>query len=372
LGGTEVVEEPVKTEHTPQHIATWKTVFSKPIPGGPISRGFHEYFGTDIPNWPPFCFIENDRTVGIPSTLQPATDFDDNANLASLQGPALPGWKLDAVLPALADRACEVIAKQARAKKPFMLYLPLTAPHTPLAVAKEWQGKSELKHPYADFVMQTDATVGRVLAALKAAGVENDTLVILTSDNGCAPYIGAPELEAKGHFPSGPLHGYKADAWEGGHRLPFVVRWPGVVKASTTCGQTICSVDLLATFADVFNVKLPVDAGEDSVSLMPLLRGDDKPIHEAVVHHSLFGIFAIRSGKWKLIFGPGSGEPSDKTPHLYDLESDLAETKDEAANHPDEVKRLTALMEKSIADGRSTPGEKQKNDTAVQLIKKPK
>ncbi|MCE9562834.1 MAG: arylsulfatase [Planctomycetes bacterium] len=358
------------TEPTAEQVAAWKRVFAQQIPGGPTTRGFDEYFGTDVPNWPPYCFIEKDRTVGIPSTLLPAKEFTNN--LASQQGPALPEWKLDAILPALGDRACDIIAKQAKAKQSFLLYLPLTAPHTPLAVAKEWQGKSDLKHPYADFVMQTDAVVGRVLEAIKAAGVEDNTLIVFTSDNGCAPYIGAKELESRGHFPSGPLRGYKADAWEGGHRIPFVVRMPGVVKPGSTCSQTICSVDILATLADVLGAKLPVTAGEDSVSLMPLLRNEDKPIHEAVVHHSAAGVFAVRSGKWKLILGPGSGGADGTKPHLYDLAADIGEKTDLAARHPEEVKRLTELMEKFVADGRSTPGEKQKNDVTIQIHKKVK
>ncbi len=370
LGGQAGGGGTVKTEPTPEQVATWKAVFAKPIPGGPTARGFDAYFGTDVPNWPPYCLIENDRTVGVPSTLQPAADFAKNQ--ASLQGPALPGWKLDAVLPALADRACSIIADRAKARTPFLLYLPLTAPHTPIAVAKEWQGKSAIRHAYADFVMQTDAVVGRVLEALKAAGVADDTLVVFTSDNGCAAYIGAKDLEAKGHFPSGPLRGYKADAWEGGHRVPFVVRWPGTVKPGTTCGQTVGSVDLLATLADVLGEKLPATAGEDSVSLLPLLRGGDAAVHEGVVHQASTGVFAIRSGKWKLILGPGNGPVAAAKPHLYDLSADLAEATDVSAAHPAEVERLTKLLERLIAAGRSTPGEKQKNDVPVTVVKKPK
>ena len=150
------------------------------------------------------------------------------------------------------------------------------------------------------------------------------------------------------------------------------MRFPGTVKPGTTCSQTICSVDVLATLADVLGAKLPAAAGEDSVSLMPLLRGGDKPVHEAVVHHSAAGVFAIRSGKWKLILGPGSGATDGTKPHLYDLSADIGEKTDLAPKHPEEVKRLTELMEKFVADGRSTPGEKQKNDVTVQIVKKAK
>jgi arylsulfatase A-like enzyme len=142
-----------------------------------------------------------------------------------------------------------------------------------------------------------------------------------------------------------------------------------VVKPGTACGQTVSAVDLLATLADVFGAKLPAAAGEDSASLVPLLRGGDRPAHEAVVHQSSTGVFAVRSGKWKLILGPGTGPPDGTKPHLYDLDADPGETKDLAAGHPDEVKRLTALMEKLVADGRSTPGERQKNDVDVKILK---
>jgi arylsulfatase A len=368
LGGQAGGGGKVATETTPEQVAAWQRIFAQPIPGGPTTRGFDEYFGTDVPNWPPYCFIEKDRTLGIPSTLLPADQLA--RNLASLQGPALPEWKLDAILPSLADRACDIIARQAKAKQPFLLYLPLTAPHTPIAVAKEWWGKSDVAHPYGDFVMQTDAVVGRVLAALAEHGIADNTLVVFTSDNGCASYIGAKRLEAMGHFPSGPLRGYKSDAWEGGHRVPFIVRWPGKVKPGTTCDETICSVDLMATLAELLDVQLPAGAGEDSRSLLPLLRGAEGPIHDAVVHHSAQGIFAIRSGQWKLILGPGSGAADATEPHLYDLAADLGETKDLAAAHPAEVQRLTALMEKLVAEGRSTPGEKQPNDVPIRIVKR--
>jgi arylsulfatase A len=361
-GGGEVV-----TETTDEQVAVWKKVFAQPIPGGPTARGFDEYFGTCVPNWPPYCFIENDRTVGIPSTLLPESNLVKNQ--ASLQGPALPDWKLDAILPTLADRASAFITRSAQQKQPFLLYVPLTAPHTPIAVAKDWQGKSSIGHPYADFVMQTDNTVGRVLQALQSAGVADNTLVIFTSDNGCAPYIGAKELEAKGHYPSGPLRGYKFSAWEGGHRVPFVVRWPGQVKPNSTCDSTICSVDLLATLADLFESKLPPSAGEDSVSLMPLLNGESKPIHEAVIHHSAQGVFAVRSGKWKLILGPSEGTNQPMQTQLYDLAADLGELRNLAADQPAEVQRLSAILDKWIADGRSTAGEKQANDVPVRVRK---
>jgi arylsulfatase A-like enzyme len=274
--------------------------------------------------------------------------------------------ELDAILPAVVDRACGAIRDHADGKVPLLLYLPLTAPHTPIAVAAEWRGKSGL-NAYADYVMETDAMVGRVMEAVQAASTP--TVVVFASDNGFAAYAGRAELEAKGHFPSGPLRGFKADAWEGGHRLPFIVRWPGVVRPGVVCNQTVCAADLFATLAQWFGDQLPPNAGEDSVSLMPLLRGEDKPIHESLVHESGSGVYCIRSGRWKAIFGPGSGPPkADAKPLLYDLDADLGETTDLAAQHPDEVKRLSAMLQKIVDDGRSTPGPPQKNDVPVKHL----
>ncbi len=363
LGGKAGGGGDVNTDFTEAHLEAWKRTFQQKIAGGPTTRGFDSYFGTDVPNWPPYCFIENDRTLGIPTTLMPATEFVKN--LASLQGPALPGWRLDAILPSLGERASAIIEKQAAAKQPFLLYLPLTAPHTPISVSEQWQNKSELKLPYADFVMQTDATVGKVLEAIDKAGIADNTLVVFTSDNGCASYIGVDQLEKRGHFPSGPLRGYKADAWEGGHRIPFIVRWPGKIEPGSTCNQTVSSIDLMATIADLLDADLPPNAGEDSVSLLPLFSGKDEPIHQAVVHQSNPGVFAIRSGKWKLLLGPGSGAPKVMNPQLYDLEQDLSEKNDLASKHPEEVERLLKLMEQYVVDGRSTPGPKQKNDVRI-------
>jgi len=345
---------------TDAHRATWRDVFSRPIPGGPTTRGFDEYFGTDVPNWPPYCFIENDRTVGIPSDLLPAGKFAKNQ--ASLQGPALQGWQLETILPTLGDRATDFIRRQAAAKQPFLLYLPLTSPHTPLAVNKQWLDKSGL-NLYADFVMETDAIVGRVLEALRESGAADNTLVLFTSDNGCAPYIGADELESKGHFPSGPLRGYKGAVFEGGHRVPFIVRWPGVVRPGAVCGHLVHQADLIATLADILGKKLPDNAGEDSFSLLPLLKGGDKPVREHAVSCASSGVPGLRRGPWKLIF---EQDPKAKTEvQLYNLDDDIGEKTDLAAEKPELVAEMRALMDRLVSDGRSTPGARQRNDVEV-------
>lgn len=356
-----------KGQATAEQEAVWKETFSQPIPGGPTAVGFDEYFGTDVPNWPPYCFIENDRTVGIPSEFAAAELLEKNQ--ASKQGPALEGWTLEPILPPLGDRASAFIERETKTPEPFLLYMPLTSPHTPLAVNDEWKGKSGLGL-YADFVMETDAVIGRVLDALEKSGAAGNTLVVFTSDNGTAPYIGVDELEKKGHFPSGPLRGYKADAWDGGHRVAFIVRWSGKVKPDTECGELVSQADLMATFAEVLGTKLADNEGEDSFSLIPLLKGSEKPIRESTVSTSISGVPALRFGPWKFIPAPGSGgwgKGGDQSQpiQLYKLADDIGEANNLAAKNPERVTQMQELLEALIEKGRSTPGPAQENDVKV-------
>lgn len=347
---------------SPEHLEAWGKIFSKPVAGGPITRGFDEYFGTDVPNWPPYCFIENDRTVGIPSELLPKQLLGGNPHLASQPGPALKDWKLEAILPALGDRVCASIGHFAEKKEPFLIYMPLTSPHEPIAVNDSWKGKSGL-NAYADFVMETDAIVGRVLDSLDKSGMAENTLVIFTSDNGKAPYTGAADLESKGHYPNGPLRGYKTSVYEGGHRVPFIVSWPGVIKAGSTCGRLVHQADIMATLADIMATKLPDNAAEDSFSFLPLMKGDNKPVRQHAVSCAASGIPGLRSGPWKLVL---VADPKAKTEvELYNLDNDVGEMKNLAAEQPERVAEMKILLEKLITDGRSTPGAVQKNDVEV-------
>jgi len=354
-------------EATAEHRRAWQAAFSQAIPGGPTTRGFDHYFGTDVPNWPPYCFIEDERTQGIPTTFAAASLFVKNQ--ASRQGPAVKDWTLEPILPTLGDRAESFFKEAAQSPDPFLLYLPLTSPHTPLAVNDAWKGESGLGL-YADFVMETDAVIGRVLGALEESGAADETLVIFTSDNGCAPYIGVETLEQQGHYPSGPLRGYKSDAWEGGHRVPFIVRWPRVVSAEKVCHQLVHQADLLATLADIFDVTLPADAGEDSFSLLPLLRGDARPVRRHAVSCSIRGTPSLRDGPWKLILAAGSGGWTDggdpeQAVQLYDLARDLGETHNIAADYPERVAAMRGQLDALIERGRSTPGPRQANDVPV-------
>ncbi len=321
---------------------------------GPVTRGFDYFWGCSNARTMS-GLIENDKVI---------------ESIAPID-----------MLPRLEQQAVKYIAghaNDAKTGKPFFLYLPLTSPHTPIVPTADWRGKSGLGD-YGDFVMQTDSVVGSVLNAIDRQGLTENTLVIFTADNGCSPAAKTDQLEKLGHFASGEFRGYKADIWEGGHHVPFLVRWPGKVKAASRCSQVICHTDLMATCASMLETSLPDNAGEDSVSFLPALFGTDaSSLREATVHHSIHGKFAIRQGKWKLSLCSGSGgwaEPKDpaatlqKLPsmQLYDLSVDVGEQQNLVAAHPDVVEQLTKLLDKYVVDGRSTPGEKQSNDVSVDV-----
>ena len=312
---------------------------------------------------PPFAFIENDNYTEAPTATQQWVR----------KGAAAPGFEAVDVLPTLTHKAVETIARHAAAKKPFFLYLALASPHTPIVPSNDWVGKSGLGK-YGDFVMQTDWALGQVMDALDQGGIAGNTLLIFTSDNGCSPAAGVANLEKQGHFPSADLRGYKADIWDGGHRIPFIARWPGTTPPGGTCSHLTCLTDLLATCAGILGAKLPDAAGEDSVSILPLLQGQNQAVREAVVHHSIGGMFALRQADKKLILGAGSGgwskNDGDKGPvQLYDMTRDLGERQNRQADDTALVERMTQLMEKYLADGRSTPGAAQMNDANIKLRK---
>lgn len=359
-------------EVTPVHLQAWQRRFERPISGGPTTRGFDRYFGTDVPNWPPYCFIDQDRTLGIPTEFLPRELFQNN--LASLPGPALPDWDLAEILPRSIEQAEAFLEDRAADRVPFLLYLPLTTPHTPLAVSEPFRGASGLESPVADLILETDAAVGRVVAALEKHALTDETLIVFTSDNGFAPYAGAEHLESLGHFPSGPYRGYKADAWEGGHRVPLIVRWPGHTKPGSVNPALVHHADLLATLAEILGVALPDDAGEDSFSWVPLLEGRIESVREHAVSASSNGWPALRVGNMKAIFGPGGGgawsnrsasEPDGFPGQLYDLEADPGETKNLWGERSEQVERMLAVMESLVNAGRSNQGLPQENDVPV-------
>lgn len=356
--------------------------YGRPIKQGPTTRGFDYYFGTTVPNFPPYCFIENDRTVGTPTLPKPKGMFGRS------WGPMVEGWRLEKILPTLTEKAVARIDQHAKENpdKPLFLYFASTAPHTPIRPDRPFVGKSKAG-PYGDLVHQVDWTLGQLLTALERNGMAENTIVVFTSDNGSPQRAGDPHLhgsdafkpgaviEMYGHNPSHIYRGMKWHIWDGGHRVPFIVRWPAKVRAGSTCGQTVCLTDWMRTFAGMLGTKLPAEAGEDSYDIMPLLAGADRPIREATVHHSSMagpnsGIgngFAVRQGKWKMIYGVGphgrvksrvKDLPADHPAgELYDMQADPSEKNNLWNERQDVVKKLIGLLERYQKAGRSAPAD---------------
>ncbi|MGI9515855.1 MAG: sulfatase family protein, partial [Pirellulaceae bacterium] len=305
---------------------------------GPLARGFDSFFGFHHSR-EMSSLVRDDRIV-------------EEINVIDM-------------LPRLTTAAVDFIDTHAAAAKqgtPFFLYFPLSSPHTPIVPGSQWQGKSGLGN-YGDFVMQTDDTVGAVIDALERNGVAENTLLIFSADNGTSRAAGITELQAQGHFPSAHLRGSKADIWDGGHRVPFVLRWPEAqVEAGSTTDHLVCHSDFMATMAELLEIDLPETAAEDSFSFYPLLTG--QPVENgrrAIVHHSVSGRFAIRRDNWKLNLCAGSGgwsSPREREARqsglpavqLYDMSVDIGERQNRINEQPELVAELLALLEKYIAD----------------------
>jgi len=359
--------------------------FTKPIANAPTSVGFDSYFGISASlDMVPYCFIENDRVAANPTEMMKLVMNGSGGKMSfTREGPGSPGFRGEDVLPAFTLRALRIInEKAASAKKgePFFIYMPLNSPHTPILPSEKWLGKSGISL-YADFVMETDDAIGQVMRATEAAGIAKDTLIIVTSDNGCSPQANFPELIAKGHNPSYNMRGHKADIYDGGHRVPFIVRWPAKVKGGQTTSQLACLTDFMATTAAILGVQLQENAAEDSFSFLPVLLGEtSKSTRQSVIHHSINGSFAIREADWKLELCAGSGGWSDPRPgspsvqslpdtQLYNLKADIAEKNNLQSKQPEIVAKMTAQLEKIVTDGRSTVGASQQNAVPVVLRK---
>ncbi len=353
------------------HLGFQEEGYDKPLPGGPADRGFETYFGirasTDIP---PYFYIRGKRAITPPTNH---IEANQSKGWSPIQGAfwraggIAPGLHLKDVLPRFTDEAVKVIETHAQAdtKQPLMLYLAYPAPHTPWLPSPEFEGRSGAGM-YGDFTMMVDAMIGRILKAVDDANMTDDTLVIFSSDNGPVWYD--TDVERFGHDSSGGLRGMKADAWEAGHRMPFVVRWPEKVKPGSVSDQTISFVDLLATFAAILDTELPVEAGPDSFNFLPVLLGeqpDDKPIRDSLVIASGNRTMTIRSGPWKLISGLGSGgfskpariKPQSGGPQgqLYNLSDDSRESNNLYQDHPDIVKRLSSELSRIRTAEKSRP-----------------
>ena len=361
------------------HLGFRENGYDKPLPGGPVDCGFDSFFGlrasTDIP---PYFYIRGDRAV-TPPTDHIAENHSEGWSTTQgafwREGEIAPDLALKDVLPNFTKEACDIIhaqaAKTPAERKPWMLHLAYPAPHTPWLPSDRFAGKSGAGM-YGDFVMMVDAQIGRVLAMLDETKITDQTLVIFTSDNG--PVWNPADVAKFGHDAAGGLRGMKGDAWECGHRMPFIVRWPGRVKAGTVTDQTICFTDLLATFADICGKPLPIDAGPDSFSFLPVLesrQAKDKPIRGPIVMQAgSASTMMIRSGDWKLIDHLGSGgfskpskiqpEPGGPQGQLYNLRDDPAETKNLYQQNPEIVTRLEAEMQHVKSSGHSRDSQTKK------------
>ncbi|WP_215225603.1 sulfatase family protein [Echinicola shivajiensis] len=328
--------------------------YSQSILGGPKSSGFDYYYGDDVPNFPPYTFIENEKVTAFPDEEKPKGMF-------GIAGAMAPGWTLDAVMPAITQKSVDYIENKVNEEKPFFLYFALTAPHTPIAPAAEFKGSSDAG-AYGDYVQQVDWTVGQVMEALKRKGLEENTIVIFTSDNGSPARNGANHsgpvssvIQDYGHKANGNLRGFKGDAWEGGHRVPFIVKWPNQIEAGSKTNGLISSLDIMATVRDILGIPKKTTVSPDGLSMLPSLENASADARDYLVHHSHQGVFAIRKGDWKLILSQKSGGFSDglhkegygieTDGQLYNMKEDLAEKNNLYAEFPDKVEELSKLLQ---------------------------
>ena len=348
--------------------------FSQPVTNTPNDLGFDYSYGhAGSLDMAPYVYVENGKVTEQPDT----TTVNKGKYSWWREGPTGADFEHLDVTPNFFRRANKFIAENAESDDPFFLYLALPSPHTPILPTEEWLGNSGL-NPYADFAMMIDHYIGELLENTKTLGIEKNTLIIFTTDNGCSPAAGIDELQKMGHYPSYIYRGHKADIYEGGHRVPFIVKWPEKIRANQTNDKIISTSDLIRTLADITGYSLADDEGEDSYSMLPHFTGSDnnKSVRENIIHHSIDGSFAIRKGNWKLIMVPHSGGWSfpkqgqdngviDTLPpiQLYNLREDPGETTNLQHKNPEIVTKLRSLLITYIEEGRSTPGKSQKNDS---------
>lgn len=349
-----------------------KIDFTKPITGGPNEFGFDYFFGTSgcSTAQPPYAFIENERMVELPTVRE------IDSIPGSRDGAKVPGWRHKDVDPVFTDKALRFIDRQVdySEEDPFFLYLAASAPHAPCdySVVPDFARRRSSAGSRGDLVYLFDWMVGKVLAKLEELGIEDETLVIVTSDNGALPlHSTTPEeqeaLSRCDHQSTGEWRGYKGQIWEGGHRVPFIVRWPGVIDPGTSSDQLAGLQDVFALAADIVDYDLPNDAGEDSVSMLPAMV-EDAPVRNDLIHHSSLGVFSVRKGNWKLVIdcdnsgdigrgagNEGTGPDPDLPGQLYNIAEDPYEQTNLFDEHPDKVAEINALVEEYKRRGRSVP-----------------
>lgn len=349
--------------------------WSQPVPGGPTDHGFDYYFGDDVPNFPPYTWIENDSILiepTVPFTPIPKPTKNDEAGQRmaghdSREGAMVDGWRLDAVMPRITEKTIQWIEQQSE-DQPFFLYWSWTAPHTPIVPIEQFQGSTDAG-PYGDYMHQSDAHLGQVLSALDKNGFTDNTLVIFTSDNGPED-IAYERIKNHGHYSMGPLRGVKRDVWEGGHRVPFVIRWPGVIEPNTISDELISQIDIMATVASIIEYDLPENAAEDSYDLLPYLLGEeDSSGREILVHNTYRGVWGVRFNDWLYIDSPTgaiSNVPDwvpdlfgyEENPHnavLNNLGDDIGQQDNLLIEHPVKASKLSEKLEKIRQSSNSAP-----------------
>lgn len=343
--------------------------WAKAVPGGPLDCGFDYYYGDGTINFPPYAWMENDRFLTIPTVMRTKEFPTPPEGPDKLRpGPGVEGWRSDLVLPELTHRAVEWVGEQKGKNKPFFLYFPFPSPHAPIVPTDEWQGSSQAG-PYGDFVQQTDWCVGQVLQALENNGLAENTIVVFSSDNGPEHYAWE-RIENTGHHSSGELRGIKRDVWEGGHRVPFIIRWPGIVEPGRESRALISQVDLMATFAALLGYELPATAAEDSFNQLPLLKdnSDSTAVRESMVHNTREE-YGFRKGDWLYINAPYGSKGSnlrkqeadlgytknDNPACLYNLKEDLAQNNNLFAPHPETAAAMENELNEIRKKGYSAP-----------------
>lgn len=325
--------------------------YSRPIEDGPTTAGFDYYFGISASlDMPPYCFIENDRAASEPS-LEKSVYLPQQR-----RGPMQAGWDDEVVDTVFAGKAAAFIDERATSHsgEPFFLYLTTSAPHRPCAPPERFKGASDAGRR-GDMVTVYDYVVGQVMEALERNGLTRNTLLIVTSDHGAR----LTNFDGKdyGHRANGNLRGGKGDIYEGGHRVATVARWPEVIAPGSVSNETLCTMDLGATCADILGDSAAFGREGDGSSFLPVLRGSSSgaPVHEYLVHHALDGMFAVRRGPWKLIMGLGSGGfseprryaqgPLDPPGQVYNLEDDSREFLNRWRGEPKIVQELAEALQ---------------------------
>ncbi|MET3114133.1 arylsulfatase A [Pedobacter sp. CG_S7] len=333
------------------------------IADGPLDHGFdYSYIIPASLDMSPYFYIRNNKAVSAPTSYTKGLSETDGRGTMRRAGKMSPGFDFQQVLPNFINDAVSYIDDQAKSEKPFFLYLALPSPHTPWVPSEEF--KNSKAGRYGNYVEETDFMVGKIFEALKKNNMDKNTLVIFTSDNGSD---WKPEdIESTGHHANYVFRGRKADVFEAGHRIPFIARWPGMIKKGSTSNQIMCTTDLFATVAKIIDKPLPAEFAEDSENMLAAFKGfSKKPIRESIIHHSLSGYFSIRKGDWKLTTQLGSGgftnprilEPANgEAPMtLYNMAKDISETKNLYFEKPEIVAELQKLLKKNLKNGYSRP-----------------